>query len=155
MHTFKGFKFATESHECRNQGGTGGICPPKFSLYKLLTTLCVVLNCCPQSKSLSYAYESILSLVGTSFLYRPNPSAQLPGDCLSGGDPGPQSVLSETETKDTEVLPSLCQCGRGWEEQVGGRGWGAVMMSCWGRGLKLDPHCASVVEGGKKRFRVE
>ena len=55
-------------------------------------------------------------------------------------------MLSKIETKDTEVLPSLCQCGRGWEEQVGGRGRGAVVMSCWGRGLKLDPHCA---EGGR------
>ena len=33
------------------------MCPPKFHklLYKLLTTLCVVLDCAPQSKSLSYA----------------------------------------------------------------------------------------------------
>ena len=61
----------------------------------------------------------VSALVGASFLYRPNPSPQLPGGCLSGGDPGPQSVLSKTEAKDTEALPSLCQCGRGWEEQVG------------------------------------
>ena len=76
----------------------------------------------PQSKSLSYAYESILSLVDTSFLYCPYPSTQLPGECLSGRDPSPQSVLSKIEAKDTEVLPSLCQCGQEWEEQVGAEG---------------------------------
>ena len=70
-------------------------------------------------KALQICNRKYLTLVGMSFLYCPNPSAQLPGDCLSGGDPGPQSVLSKTEAKDTEALPSLCQCGRGWEEEVG------------------------------------
>ena len=43
-------------HRRRNQGGTGGMCSPKFHelLYKLLATLYVVSNCAPQSKSLSY-----------------------------------------------------------------------------------------------------
>ena len=36
-------------HRRKNQGGTGGMCPPKFHklLYKLLTTLCVVSDCAP------------------------------------------------------------------------------------------------------------
>ena len=53
--TVAGTQYTT--HRRRNQGGTGGMCPPKFHklLYKLLTTLCVVINCAPpQSKSLSY-----------------------------------------------------------------------------------------------------
>ena len=41
-------------------GGTGRVLPPPSFhklLYKLLTTLCVVSNWAPQSKSLSYATE--------------------------------------------------------------------------------------------------
>ena len=39
-------------HRCRNQGGTGGMCPPMFHklLCKLLTTLCVVSDCAPPIK---------------------------------------------------------------------------------------------------------
>ena len=49
-------------HRHRNWGALGACAPPLVPsfykvLYKLLTTLCVVSNCPPQSKSLSYAYE--------------------------------------------------------------------------------------------------
>ena len=49
----------------RNQGGTGGMCPPKFHklLYKLLTTLYVVSNCAPKAKSLSYTTVKFLPIL--------------------------------------------------------------------------------------------
>ena len=63
-------KLCTISHRRRNRGGTGGMCPPMFHKlsYKLLTTLCVVSDCAPQSKSLSYtsvsAYYALLEYTG-------------------------------------------------------------------------------------------